>query len=74
MLSTAVSPAVVSLVCLEVRVVLVLRVGLPSEMWLERLVLSERVVVLSEGVDVLSSLNLLVVVVVLVVVSSEVCV
>jgi hypothetical protein len=74
MLSTAVSPAVVPLVCLEVRVVLVLRVGLPSEMWLERLVLSERVVVLSEGVDVLSSLNLLVVVVVLVVVSSEVCV
>jgi hypothetical protein len=74
MLSTAVSPAVVPLVCLEVRVVLVLRVGLPSEMWLERVVLSERVVVLSEGVDVLSSLNLLVVVVVLVVVSSEVCV
>jgi hypothetical protein len=61
---------VVSAVCLEVRVARALRVGLTSEVYVERVVRSERVVVRSEGVVVLSSLNLLVVVVLLVVVSS----
>ena len=61
-------------VCLELRVVLVLRVGLLSvEVFVDRAVRSERVCVLSEGVDALSSFSLLVVVVVLVVESAEVC-
>jgi hypothetical protein len=62
---------VVSAVCREVRVARALRVGLTSEVYVERVVRSERVVVRSEGADdVLSSLNLRVVVVLRVVVSS----